>query len=251
MKELKVAIKAAKESGKILMRHFNSNVKVDVKPDGTLVTIADRESEKKIVSIIKKSFPDHNFLCEEFKYKQTDSEYKWIIDPLDGTSSFVRGIPFFGNFIGLEKKGEIIAGCINMPAMKLFGYAARAKGAFVNGMRIKVSNVGSMENSFVAFGKIKYKYPYRPLLEILERCGSQKGYGDILGHVLLAKGSVDVVIDSTSKPWDIAAVKIIVEEAGGKLTDFDGNDTIYSGNSIATNGLLHDEVLKIFKQVKK
>ena len=251
MNELQVAIKAAKESGKVLMKYHRKKFTIDMKPDNTPVTSADRESEKKIVSIIKKSFPHHNFLCEEFKYKETDSEYKWIIDPLDGTKQFVRGSPFFGCMIGLEKDGKIIAGVVNMPALKIFAYAYRGKGAFINGKRANVSKVSSLEKAFVAFGEIRHSYPYRKsLLDLLDRCMTQKGIGDILGYLLLAQGSADIVID-TPMPWDIAAVKIIVEEAGGKVTDFDGNDTIYSRNMLVTNGLLHGDVLEILNGEKK
>src|SRR3989338_694152 len=108
MKELDVAIKAARESGKVLMNYFNKNIKAEKKTDNSPVTIADKESEKKIVSIIKKDFPNHNFLCEEFEYKKTSSPYKWIIDPLDGTRNFVRANSIFGSFIALEKNGKVI-----------------------------------------------------------------------------------------------------------------------------------------------
>ena len=245
MKEIDVAMKAAGESGKILMRYYKKKFITNMKPDNTPVTNIDRLSEKEIVSIIKKEFPDHNFLGEEFKYTDTCSEFKWIIDPLDGTKQFVRGTPFFGCMIGLERNGKIIAGVVNMPALKIFACASKGKGAFVNGKRAKVSKISNLRESFVTFGEIRKDYPYtKSLLNLLDCCMTQKGFGDILGYVLLAQGSVDVIVDQPF-PWDIAAVKIIVEESGGKVTDFNGKDTIYSRNTISTNGKLHEDVLKI------
>ena len=117
MKELKAALEASKASCEILMKYFEKGVKADIKGDKTPVTLADKQSEEKIVSVIRENFPEHNFLCEEFSYKQTDSEYRWIIDPLDMTRNFVRSIPFFSNMIALEKNSKIVLGVIAMPAI--------------------------------------------------------------------------------------------------------------------------------------
>lgn len=249
MKELDVAIKAGKESGEILMKYFKKNVKVMEKTDRSPVTIADKQSEKKIILAIKKYFPDHNFLCEEFKYKKTNSEYKWIIDPLDGTRNFVRDVPFFGNCIALEKDEKVVVGVINMPALNLFAYASFGNGAFINGKRVKVSKINKIEDAFLCFGSVEeYLRLYKnQFYNLIKSCHGHRGFGDTLMFLLLAQGCADIVID-TVYPWDIAAAKIIVEEAGGKLTDFNGNDTIYSGQSVATNRLLHKDVLKIFKK---
>src|SRR3989338_6966442 len=155
MKELQVAIEAAKESGKILGKYFRTNLKVERKPDMSPVTIADKESERKIVSVIKKYFPDHNFLGEEFSYKKTKSEFRWIIDPLDMTKNFIRGIPFFSNFIGLERKGKIIAGVISMPAMGILAYAGLGKGTFINGEKAEVSAKNVISGALLLFANDK------------------------------------------------------------------------------------------------
>ena len=251
-KELEIAIKAAKESGKVLMKYFNKNVKAEKKSDNSPVTVADRESEKKIVSIIKKYFPDHNFLCEEFNYKKTDSPYKWIIDPLDGTRNFVRGNSIFGSFIALEKEGKIIAGAVNMPAMNIFCYASLGNGAFLNGKRAKVSGISKLKDAYLSFGDIKnfLKEYHNQFTKLVNSCDFNRGYGDALHYLLLAQGSWDIALEFV-KPWDIAALKIIIEEAGGKVTDLKGNDSIYSGNALATNGKLHDESLKILNEKRK
>ena len=249
MKEIDVAIKAGKGSGKILMKYFKKNVKVGKKTDRSPVTIADKQSEKKIILTIKKYFPNHNFLCEEFKYKKTNSEYKWIIDPLDGTRNFVRNTPFFGNCIALEKDGKVIVGVINMPALNLFAYSSLGNGAFVNGKRIKVSNVNKIEDAFLCFGSIEnYLRLYKnQFYNLIKSCHGHRDFGDTLMFLLLAQGYADIILDMVH-PWDIAAAKIIIEEAGGKMTDFKGKDTIYSGHTIATNGKLHKKVLNIFKK---
>ncbi|MDI6721254.1 MAG: inositol monophosphatase family protein [Candidatus Aenigmarchaeota archaeon] len=229
MKELDVAIKAARESGKILNRYFRKSLKVDRKRDATPVTIADRESEKKIVSIIRKSFPDHNFL---------GSEFTWIIDPLDMTKNFVRGIPLFSNFITMEKDSKIIAVAY---AMNIMAYAAVGKGTFVNGKKAKVSNIKDMSDAFVVFGDVHEEgtRPYTSqFFEVINKCYYNRSYGDGLGYILLAQGDVDIFLDR-GKPWDVAAGKIIIEETGGR-------DTIYSSSIIATNRRLHEAVLNIF-----
>lgn len=251
MKELKVAIQAAQEAGKILNRYFNSGLKVERKPDNTPVTRADREAEKKIVSTIRKHFPDHNFLCEEFQYKETDSPFRWIIDPLDGTKNFVRKVPIFATFIALEKGSKIVLGVINMPQLSTFAYAAKGRGTFINGKKVRVSRIKNIEESFFVFGDIDklYNKGYgKEFSELIGKSARHRGFGQQLGYALVAQGSADFLVDTNLKPWDIAAGKIIVEEAGGRLTDFEGNDTVYSGNCIATNGILHDQVLNIINK---
>jgi|SRR3989338_617618 len=247
--ELNIAIEASKESAKVLMHYFKKDIKIARKPDRSPVTIADKKSENKIVSLIKGQFPSHNFLGEEFSYKSTNSGCKWIIDPLDGTKNFVRGMPFFGNCIALEKDSKIVAGVINMPALNLLAYASAGNGSVINGRAVRVSDTRKIEESYVSFGNIenffnsRYKKQFR---DLIKKSDSHRGFGDTLGYLLLAQGSADIVLDF-AKPWDVAAAKIIIEEAGGKITDFNGIDSIYSGHSIATNGKLHDLVVDIFK----
>lgn len=250
-KELKIAIKAAKEAGKILNKYFKKNIVIERKSDKSPVTIADKEAEKKIVSIIRKHFPDHNFLCEEFSYEKTDSEFKWIIDPLDGTKNFVRGLKDFGTLIGLEKNGKIVIGVVNLPAINLMAYAAKGKGTFLKGKKVKVACTKQLSESYIEIGDInrmKRKHRDKQLLDLVSRCERHFLSGGPAFYVKIAEGLIDIYVEDGIKPWDIAAGKIIVEEAGGKLTDFEGRDTIYSGNAIATNGILHDGVVKMFRK---
>ncbi|MBI2233037.1 MAG: inositol monophosphatase [Candidatus Aenigmarchaeota archaeon] len=253
MKELKVAIQAAKEAGNIINRYFDSNLKVEKKADNSPVTIADKEAEKKIVSIIKKQFPDHNFLGEEFPYQQTDSEYKWIIDPIDGTKNFIRKVPFFATFIALEKDGKIITGVVHLPKMNILAYATKGKGCFINGKKARVSRISKLEDAFFVYGDIDEYYSKnydKELMKMVATCARHRGFGQQWGCIFLAQGSVDIDLNLKAKPWDIAAQKIIIEEAGGKLTDIEGKDTIYSGDYLATNKKLHEEVISIFRERK-
>ncbi len=234
----------------MLKKYFRKGVKVTNKPDKSPVTIADKECERKIVSTIKKHFPDHNILGEEFSYKETDSEFKWIIDPLDMTSNFVRGIPFYSNFVALERNGKVIAGVINMPELDLFAYAGAGKGAFVNNKRVHVSRTKKLYDAYILHGSTNRKAtrPYsKRISNLIDQCHFNRGYGDGLGYILLAKGNVDILLDR-GKPWDLAPGKIIIEEAGGKVTDFNGKEGIYGKPCVvATNGLLHKSALKILK----
>lgn len=245
MRELDVAIKAAKESGKILMKGWNKDNKIFTKKDKSPYTNVDRESESEIFQIIKTQFPEHDFLGEEWLYPKTGSRYKWIIDPLDGTRNFIRKMPFFGNSVALEKDGKIIVGVIDMPALNLFAYASKDSGAYINGKKIKVSETKKINHAFLSFGSIE-KYG-KPFHNLINSCDSHRGYGDTLMFLLLAQGKVDIVLDCV-QPWDIAAAKIIIEEAGGKMTDFNGNETIYSDTTLATNGKLHNKVLEILRK---
>ena len=250
MDYLQVAIKTSLESGKILRKYFKRGVKSQNKFDGSPVTIADKESERKVVSILRTYFPDHNILGEEFTYKKTDSEFKWIIDPLDMTKNFFRGVPFYSNLIALEKDGKVISGVINLPEINTLAWASLGKGAFVNGRRVHVSKTKTLDQSFIVFGDIDKRatYPYtKGTFNLIDKCRFNRGYGDALGYVLLAKGNVDIMLDR-GKPWDVAPGKIIVEEAGGKFTDYSGKDTIYNKKpSVATNGILHNQALKLLK----
>lgn len=251
MKELDVAIKAAKKAGNVMMNYYQKQYSTYTKDDLSPVTDADRECEQTIVSIIKKHFPEHNFLGEEFKYEQTKSPFKWIIDPIDGTKVFIRKMPYFGCSIGLEKEGKIIVGAIYAPMMNMLAYASKGNGAYLNDKKIKVSDVKKIEDSFLIMGDIHKSFNAgygKQYIELLKKCNGYRGYADLAGIMFVASGSADIMLIESHGPWDIAAAKIIIEEAGGKVTDFEGKNTIYSGKSILTNGKLHDEVIKIFRK---
>jgi len=247
-KETKVAIQAAKISGRIAMRYFGKGVSAETKSDGTPVTIADRLCEKKIISIIRKKFPENGIIGEESGEIAGDN-HKWLIDPIDGTKDFVRGAPFFSTLIGLEKDGRLEAGVILFPALKRLIYAERGKGAYVNGKRIMVSKTADMEETYMLHGSLKgfYKTNTSHVLENLKGCWAIRSFSSSFGFAMVAEGIADGNIEPVVKPWDLAATKIVVEEAGGRMSDFNGNDTIYAGNAVASNGKLHDELLEIIR----
>ncbi len=251
MKELDVAIKAVKKAGEIMMGYYKKSYSTYTKDDLSPVTGADRECERTVVSIIKRHFPDHNFLGEEFKYEKTNSPFCWIIDPIDGTKVFIRKMPYFGCSIGLEKEGELIVGAIYVPMMEMLAYASKGHGAYINGKKVRVSDKRKIGDSYLIFGDIHKLYDKGygdKFLSLARKCNGYRGYADLMGLMFVAQGSVDIMLIESHGPWDVAAAKIIIEEAGGKMTDFKGKNSIYSGESIATNGLLHNEVLKIFKK---
>jgi myo-inositol-1(or 4)-monophosphatase len=230
------------------MHYFRSDLAVEKKQDESPVTIADRECEKTIVETIKKSFPQHGFLGEEFGKQEVKSDFTWIIDPIDGTRNYARGRPNFGISIGLSKSSKIVVGVMFLPALGEIYTAAAGKGAFLNGKRIAVSKTNSLHDSMIYFdivkSFIKEKENYLRAYSLLSKAAkvlSDSGL-DMLGNV--ACGRADAYIGPKLSAWDIAAAKLIIEEAGGKLTDFAGNDSIYSENCVASNGLLHKEILQ-------
>jgi len=258
---LDFAINTAKTAGDITLQYFGNNPKVELKPDQTPVTIADRACEESIIKSIQKDCPDDAILGEEFGEIAGKSEFKWIIDPIDGTKSFIRGIPMYATLLGLEKAGECVLGVVYAPAMNEVVYATKGGGCFCNaasrqaagfiGERIYASKVDKLDDSLMLYGGFNI-FVKRGMLELFmelaNRTWIQRGYADYFGHILLAKGCSELMVEPAIAPWDLAAIKVIVEEAGGKLTDFDGNPTIYSDTAISSNGRIHGELLDVIKE---
>lgn len=250
-KFLEIAIEAAKNAEKIIMKYYDNSLTWQTKPDLSPVSIADTEAERIIIETIKNSFPGHSFLGEESGNDNVISKYQWVIDPIDGTRNYVRNIPLFTTQIALMEDGEIILGVSNAPAMNEFMFAEKGKGAFLNDAKINVSTVKNLPGSYLSFGGIKHfkKYGYLDsLLKLAESAGGHRGFGDSWSFHLLAQGKIDVMVEAKVKIWDIAAIKIIVEEAGGKVTDINGNKITKNSTSIiATNNYLYNSVLEFFK----
>ena len=220
-----------------------------MKSDQTPVTQADREAEEAIVEILGRATPDCGFLGEEFGAKGPQDR-RWIIDPIDGTRNFVRRIPLWATLIGLEEAGEITAGVIYNPATDEMYAARRGGGAFFNGERIRVSPISELGRAtFLHAGLgIVRKAGWWPGFErLIDGTLSQRGPGDYLGSALVASGRGEIYAELDLKPWDLAPCKIVVEEAGGRLTDFEGRPTIYSGTALATNGHLHDTAVALLR----
>jgi len=251
-KFLLVAIEAARKAEEIIMKYYSDDLPSQKKSDQSPVTIADTRAEKIIIKTIKNSYPDHAFFGEELGSDNVDSKYQWIIDPIDGTRNYARKIPLFATQIALLEDGEIIPGVSNAPAMNEMIFAEKGKGAYMQKKSIKVSNIQTLTDSYLCFGGIKYFNKHDQLkhfIKLVENTNGQRGIGDFWCYHLLAQGKIDIIIEAETKIWDIAALKIIVEEAGGKVTDINGHTITKDSTSIiATNKHLHNQVLKIFKR---
>lgn len=248
---LKVALMAAEESKKLIRKAYEAQgFNITIKGDYTPVTEVDVNVETLIRSIIVENFPEHGMWGEEGGVINPESDYQWLVDPIDGTKAFIRRRPFFSTQIALMYKGEMILGVSCAPC---FGegeiaYATKGNGTFIDGKKVSVSDISELRDAVFSSGNIKsltkndaswLKYG-----ELLRAINSTRGFGDFLHYHYTAAGKVDIVVESDVTILDVAALSIIVEEAGGKVTDLHGNKlTLDSTSIVATNGLLHDQVL--------
>ncbi len=244
MSMLALAIEAARAAGALAMRYFDSDLQVDTKPDRTPVTQADREAEALIRQMIAAQYPDHRYLGEEMG-GQAAAGNVWIIDPIDGTKNFIRGLPFFAVQLALHHDGVPVLGVSYAPVLDELLAAERGRGAACNGSTIRVSRIDRLEEAFVSHGGLDVfdkQGRAAALVELGRRVTSIRGHGDFYGYHLLARGKVDAMLEASIAPWDIAALRVIVTEAGGRFTDLDGASPELLASSLATNGLLHGEI---------
>lgn len=250
-KYLDVALEAAGIAERVIEHYFNSVDGRDSvnKTDGSPVTQADKEAEDVIVAHIKAAFPKHGIFGEETGRQDQDSEYCWIIDPIDGTKNFTRGMPYFGTLIALMKNGEVIVGVSHMPLINETLYAEKGQGAFLNGEPIAVSSVANLKDTFLSFGSLKY-FVERGLTEkilALQDVFSSRCYGNCHAYHMLAQGQVDVVIEASTKLYDIAPFVLIINEAGGSTSKLDGSAIdMQTSDFMATNGALHETIVRHF-----
>jgi len=246
---LQAAIEAARAAGEIALGFYRRGVDVTLKADATPVTEADRQAERVIVEVLSRAFPDHGFLGEEFGARGPQ-DIRWIIDPIDGTKNFVRRVPVWAALIALEERGEIAVGVIYNPVTGDLCAARRGAGAFLNGERLKVSSVGELGRATLLHAGLKLVRSaghWDAFVRLIDATDRQRGPGDYLGYQLVAEGKAEIYAELDLKPWDLAAPKILIEESGGRFTDFAGTSTIYTGTALATNGRLHDEVLAVLR----
>ena len=247
---LQAAEDAARAAGDIALHYFKTNLEVEIKADRTPVTKADRECETRIVEVLRAQFPDYGFLGEELGERPGNGPDRWIIDPIDGTKNFIRGIPFFATLIALEEEGEITAGAMYAPAIDELLYARKGQGAFVNGKQVHVSDVNQLKDAMLVHGglnDLKTRPCWQPFLRLVDTTARQRGFGDALGHSMVMQGLAEIALEPEIKPWDVAATKIIVTEAGGQFSDFAGTSSIYSGDAVISNGLVHDQAVQILQ----
>ncbi|HEX6623452.1 MAG TPA: inositol monophosphatase family protein [Pyrinomonadaceae bacterium] len=240
----------ARGAGEITLRYFRKKFDTRRKANKTFVTEADLEAEAFLRREIAARYPEDAILGEEEGAREGTSGRRWIVDPIDGTYSFVHGVPFYGVLVGLEIEGEPSVGVIHMPALGETAYAARGLGCFLNGETARVRETRTLEESLVLatdFGTCgRYGFG-RAADELQRRAGQRRTWGDCYGYLLVATGRADVMLDPVMNVWDCAALLPVVEEAGGTFTDWQGQRTIHGGNAIATNGLLFEEVMAIVR----
>jgi histidinol-phosphatase len=244
---LATALEAARAAADVIRRYYQSNLAVTIKADKTPVTEADVEAEKVIRGILEARFADHGFYGEETGQSALDAEYLWLVDPIDGTKSFVREYPMFSTQIALMHRGRLVVGVSSAPAYGEVAYGEIGAGAWLNEQPIHVSTVDSVEAAALSTGNLKTLAtgPQWPAFgRLVGRLNRIRGYGDFLHYHLLAAGKIDAVIESDVNILDIAACAVIVEAAGGRFTDLEGRPlTLTSTSVLATNGRLHEVVL--------
>jgi histidinol-phosphatase len=245
---LNVAMEAAHTGGQRTLAYYNAGVTVETKSDDTPVTIADRESEAAIRAVIRKNFPTHSILGEEEGQSDGDPDYRWIIDPLDGTKSFVRGVPLYGSLVGLEIGGVVQVGAVYMPVLNEMLSAATGLGCKWNGRATRVSQVARLEDATLLTTSSESVRGRGGMWDALaSRTKLTRGWGDCYGYALVATGRAEIMLDAGMNPWDCAPMLPILSEAGGRFTDWNGVATIHGKDGFGTNGLLHESVLEILR----
>ena len=245
-----VAVEAARMAGDLARVYYDSTFDIERKADDSPVTIADKQAEQLIRATVAKHFPKDGFLGEEFGDQAGESGFRWVIDPIDGTRSFVRHIPIWATLVGLEYKGEQIGGVAYIPVFGQLYRALRGDGAFRNDRRIRVSQTAALADALMCYSSLRWFQKAgreQTFLDLVSKTQRQRGFGDFYGFVLVAEGAADVMLEHGVNPWDIAATKAIIEEAGGTFTDWSGTPTIDTPDVLASNGKLHAETLAILK----
>ncbi len=243
---LEFAVEAAQLAGAFTLGHFQADTPLELKADDSPVTAADRGAEELLRERIQRAFPRHGILGEEHGEVAGTDPARWILDPIDGTVSFVCGVPLYAVLVGFEWEGEMLAGVIHLPALRETLWAGRGLGCTWNGRRARVSTVTRLADARVVHGGVAW----------LERCGRgaalgrllagaklDRGWCDAYGYALVATGRAEVALDPVMKIWDTAALLPVLLEAGGALTDWNGRRTHRAPEVVATNGALHAEVL--------
>jgi histidinol-phosphatase len=251
---LELALSAAREAGEITLRYFRrDNFQVERKADDSPVTVADREAEQHLRQRLAAAFPEDGILGEELGEQAGSSGYRWILDPIDGTKSFIHGVPLYGTLIGVEHDRRSVVGVINVPVLDERVYAAAGQGAWYQAgdappRRAKVSAVATLAEGLFLTSEVEgFRIVNR--FDVFERLQAAawltRTWGDCYGYLLVATGRAEAMVDPRMHVWDAAALQPILEEAGGTFTDWQGQETIYTGNAVATNGHVAEEVLAV------
>lgn len=247
---LEFAVESAQLAGAFTLGYFNAGTPHELKADRTPVTVADRGAEERLRARIERAYPTHGILGEEFGEKRGTVPARWILDPIDGTQSFISGVPLYSVLVGLEWQGEMVAGVCHLPALHETVYAARGLGCWWNGRRARVSTVRDLAEArlIVTCTQLMYKHQRGPAYERLRAaCYTDRGWSDAYGYALVATGRAEIVIDPLMSIWDNAALVPIVQEAGGCFSDWSGVATHTAPEAVATNGHLHQQALALLR----
>jgi histidinol-phosphatase len=251
-KAMDTARRAVEAASAASLAHFRRGVRVEVKPDRTPVTQADRDSEAAILAVVREAFPDHGVLGEETGAHAGSASTRWIVDPLDGTKGFTRGRGFWGALVALEHDGRIVAGAMALPALGETYWAAKELGTWMRSgdaapVRLRVSAIAAWPDATLSFGEPHVLFR-PPMLERLAGLAvsaqAARCYGDLAGCALVVQGKAEAWVEAGVQIWDLAPLQILVEEAGGTFTDLEGRATHASGSCVASNGLVHAHVLR-------
>jgi histidinol-phosphatase len=245
---LEFALDAAWQAGRITLGHFQTGIRPERKADNSPVTLADKQSEQKLRELIGQYWPDHGIIGEEFGQLAGHSNLTWTVDPIDGTKSFVQGVPLYAVLIALTDGTRPLVGVAHFPALNETIYATQGGGCYWNGRRTHVSTVGQMQDAVLLASDIDAFTKYKKQAEwdrLIQSSYFQRTWGDAYGYALVATGRAEVMCDPWMAIWDCGPLQVILEEAGGTFTDWKGNPTIYAGESIATNGALFKPVMDL------
>ena len=251
--DLQLALELADAADAITMARFRADdLVVETKPDMTPVSEADRAVERRVHQLVSERRPGDALIGEEFGGDGIGGR-RWIIDPIDGTKGYVRGMPVWATLLALEEEGEVTTAVVSAPAMGRRWWAARGHGAFTNrstaseqSRPLRVSAIAQLKDAQVCYGDVDWYERtgcLNGLLELIRHCWRARGFGEFWQYMLVAEGLAEVASDPSVKLWDLAAPMLIVQEAGGRFTDFTGTATAAGGDGIASNGLLHDVAL--------
>jgi histidinol-phosphatase len=259
--ELIFALDICDEIASVAMGHYRDGVESSEKADGSPVTLADKQCEKLIREAIAERYPGDGILGEEegetsgsatarkgTKQAQRQAARRWIIDPIDGTYGFIRGSAVWSTLLALEEDGEVILGVVSAPAAGDTFWAEKGRGAYKNGARIHVSQFDDLSKSQFEFGglnRVLQRGFWPGFTKVVERTARQRGFGDYLGFVHVFEGKAEAHLEVGVHPWDVAPMKILAEEAGGRYSDLAGGTSIYTGSCLVSNGILHDQVLDL------
>jgi histidinol-phosphatase len=245
---LEQASDIVERGARVALSYFRQPLLIECKADHSPVTIADKKTEEVLRTELMKAFPDHGIVGEEFGEQFPDRKYVWTIDPIDGTRSFIRGIPLFGTLVSLLEDGEPVVGIAVMPALDESYIAAKGVGAYSDGLPLQVSNAQSLEGSFICCGdsnafEAAGKRAYQE--DLFRKAQLVRGYSDCFGHTMVLRGAVDAMVDPVVSIWDIAPLVCLVQEAGGCYFSFDGSSSLHNKSFITCGPDLKQALLSL------